>query len=142
MEKFTDSRWRIQASALNDAGEALRQAAYRKWRWLLNLPLVYSTLPDNDREALTWNSLVTILQVVGRLVRGGSAARVFFCDKAFKPRTAMHNRQLDDARSSLLVSFKQVLHPYFDDTSPVSRHDRELVRTLYEPFYDALERMS
>jgi hypothetical protein len=85
---------------------------------------------------------VTIWQVIGRLVRGGCSARVFFCDAAFAPRTAEHADEPDTSESSLLVGMREVLRPYFSpDGRSVSESDRLLVQTLYGPFFKALETM-
>ncbi len=128
---------------LERVGTAFRQAAYHRWRSLLHMPMIYSTLPQSERDAVTWTQLVTIWQVIGRLVRGGSPARVFFCDAAFARHTVTQDERGDSPSTSLLVGMKQVLRPYFTPDSnpciPVS--DQQLVQALYGPFYQALERM-
>lgn len=128
---------------LNTIGNAFRNGAYRRWRYLLHLPMIYSTLPDKEREAVTWNQLVSIWQVIGRLIRGGSPARVIFCDAAFARRTAYQDRQGDQASTSLLVSIQQVLRPYFlpETNAKITDRDKALVQALYGPFYQAIEQM-
>jgi hypothetical protein len=101
--------------------------------------MVYSTLPASERVAVTWTQLVTIWQVIGRLVRGGQPAQVFFCNAAFARHTAAEDERGDFAATSLLVSIRQVLRPYFEETSNImSPQDRALVQALYGPFYRAL----
>lgn len=149
------NRWAIDRSAstrwltkelqgdpltLENVAPLFRKKAFRYWRYLLHLPMVYSTLPDYEREAVTWSQLVTIWQLIGRLIRGGSKARIYFCDAPFARRTA-YQEGFDDPQSSLLVSFKRVLEPYFTGTSGVPARDRALVQTLYGPFYMALQQM-
>lgn len=126
---------------LDKVGEVFRKAAYRRWRHLLKLPMIYSTLPDNERNAITWNQLVSIWQVIGRLVRGGSPARIIFCDAAFARRTAYQDEQGETSQTSLLVSIKEVLRPYFlPDFNPnIPDGDKALVQALYGPFYQAIE---
>jgi len=118
---------------LERVGTAFRQAAYHRWRSLLHMPMIYSTLPQSERDAVTWTQLVTIWQVIGRLVRGGSPARVFFCDAAFARHTVTQDERGDSPSTSLLVGMKQVLRPYFTPDSnpciPVS--DQQLVQALY-----------
>lgn len=128
---------------LDRVGHAFRDEAYKRWRYLLRLPMIYSTLPDWEREAVTWNQLVSIWQVIGRLIRGGSPARVFFCDAAFARRTAFQDEQHDEPLTSLLVSIRQILHPYFiaDSNPQITHRERELVQALYGPFYTAIEEM-
>src|SRR5260370_15920657 len=101
----------------------------------------FSGLGPEEREAFTWTQMISIWQVIGRLVRGGCAARVYFCDDAFAPLTSDGSRT--DPRRSLLLSMRSVLAPYFtvDSSRPRSDEDRMLVRTLYEPLYHALQRL-
>jgi hypothetical protein len=130
-------------TSLDERGRKFLIAAYRQWRHLLHLPMVYSTLPSIEREAVTWSQLVSIWQVIGRLVRGGREARVYFCDAAFARRTADGDEGGDTPVSSLLVSMRRVLRPFFDDDRDVTQkvpspHERALVRILYGPFYAAI----
>ncbi|MDW8213948.1 MAG: hypothetical protein RMJ55_10340 [Roseiflexaceae bacterium] len=135
-------RLQTQQPSLEQIAETFRTSAYAQWRRLLRLPMVYSTLDLEELQALTWTQLVTIWQVIGRLVRGGSPARVFFCDAAFALRTAEGSELPDTPASSLLVSMRSVLRPYFSpDDRSVSAADRSLVQALYGPFYTALETM-
>jgi hypothetical protein len=99
-------------------------------------------MPKKEREAVTWNQLVAIWQVIGRLIRGGCPARVFFCDAAFAPNTASGEEQPDTAATSLLVGMEQVLRPYFEPNSQVqiSPREKQLVKALYEPFYEAIKK--
>jgi hypothetical protein len=125
---------------LAERGRAFRREAYGEWRRLLSIPLIYRTMRNDDREAQAWSQLVGIWQVIGRLVRGGCPARVYFCDAAFAPRSAAREEAPDDERSSLLVGIHDVLHPYFNDdkTSSISQEDRTIARILYGPLYEAL----
>ena len=127
---------------LEAAGHERRRAAQRQWRRLLHTLVAYSQLGDDERNRVAWTQLVTIWQVIGRLLRGGQAARIYFCDAAFAPNTARRSGReadLDDASTSLLYGMRDVLTPYFDPagTDP----DRHLVRALYEPLYRALTTM-
>lgn len=131
---------------LDRAGRAFRGAAFGRWRKLLRQPLKYSTLDPYARKALVWNQMVTIWQVIGRLVRGGCAAEVFFCDAKFAPRTA--NLRDDDETTSLIVGMKEVLIPYFEKNASkdennelITQRTKDLVRILYGPFYRALVEM-
>jgi hypothetical protein len=125
---------------LAERGRAFRREAYGEWRRLLSIPLIYRTMRNDDREAQAWSQLVGIWQVIGRLVRGGCPARVYFCDAAFAPRSAAREEAPDDERSSLLVGIHDVLRPYFNDdkTSSISQEDRTIARILYGPLYEAL----
>lgn len=136
--------WRLEPSApherLATAGITRRRDAQRQWRRLLHSRVVYSQLDGDERRRVAWTQLVTIWQVVGRLLRGGQAAKVYFCDAAFAPNTAQAEQGLlDDAGTSLLHGMREVLLPYFDPAS--TDPDRHLVRALYRPLHDALTAM-
>lgn len=148
VEKYNNISWLTSKCednllTLDNAGKAFRKAAYSEWRRLLRLPMIYSTLGNDERKAVTWNQLVSIWQVIGRLVRGGSPARVVFCDAAFARRTAYQDELGEVPLTSLLVSIKQVLHPYFlpNSHSEITARDQALVQALYGPFYQAIENM-
>jgi hypothetical protein len=129
-----------ERGTLEDCGAAFRAAGRRRWRQLLRQKLAYSTLSYAEREALIWSQLVTMWQVIGRLVRGGKPASVFFCDAAFAPVTANQDEQgQDTAETSLALGLRSVLDPYFceDNTDP----DRLLVQALYGPLHQALSQI-
>lgn len=128
-------------STLYGVGKTFREEAYIRWRHFLHLPMRYSTLPEQERESVTWNLLVSVWQVIGRLIRGGSPAKIYFCDAAFAIRSAVYDEHADNRASSLLVGIQQILHPYFQDDSTVSHKDKLLVQALYGPFYHAISNM-
>lgn len=131
---------------LDAAGKEFRHQARAKWRHLLNQPMAYSRLGQEEKASFTWDQLVVIWQVIGRLVRGGVPARVVFVDAPFAERQA-RGLSGDTAETSLLASMLHVLAPYCGDSeppsggSPVPALDRVLVTTLYKPLYTALSRL-
>ncbi|MFH8788907.1 hypothetical protein [Streptomyces roseoverticillatus] len=140
------------ADSLYTAGSAFRTTARRVWRHVLSRPYIYSSLSDDEKKSFAWDQLVTIWQVIGRLVRGGVPARVVFVDAAFAPQLAAaqapvigrERRPRRAADPGLLVRLRDVLTPYFADTdaSAVGTYpdpaDTELVKLLYRPLYEAL----
>jgi hypothetical protein len=87
-----------------------------------------------------WTQLVSIWQVIGRLVRGGQPARVYFCDGAFAPRTGQRETdERDVVATSLLMGLREALDPYFAPST--TEPDHELVQVLYQPLYEALSRI-
>jgi hypothetical protein len=125
---------------LGSCARAFRAAGHRKWRGLLSLKLAYSSLPPREREALAWTQLVTMWQVIGRLVRGGVPAQVYFCDAAFAPAAAQRAAgQRDDASLSLLIGLRDVLTPYF--ASGCTDPDTYLVHALYGCLHEALSQL-
>ncbi|MFE0592637.1 signal recognition particle [Micromonospora echinospora] len=137
---------------LGRAGDAFRRLARDEWTRLLNREYRYGQLKEHERRAFVWDQLVTMWQVIGRLVRGGVPARVVFVDAKFAPRlaeagapTAAAEPKRDTARTSLLVGMREVLAPYFGPDTPQTSFgdpaDRDIVKKLYEPIYRALCRM-
>ena len=128
---------------LDAAGKEFRHQARAKWRHLLNQPMAYSRLGAEEKASFTWDQLVVIWQVIGRLVRGGVPARVVFVDAPFAERQA-RGLSGDTAETSLLASMLHVLAPYCGDSAtairrqpgpgpgPRARHD-PLQAALYGP---------
>ncbi|MGH3874881.1 MAG: hypothetical protein ACRDSR_25830 [Pseudonocardiaceae bacterium] len=127
----------LAAGTPDEAGLAFRREARKKWNRFLTRQLSWTSLPEEEKTAFTWDQLVVMWQVIGRLVRGGVAARVVFVDAAFSPREA-GLKAADTPATSLLASMRHILDPYFTDDSPESAIDRSLVQALYEPLYRAL----
>lgn len=118
--------------------EEVRRRARAHWRRLLRRSTAWSRLGD-DRERVTWDLLVLMWQVIGRLVRGGVPARVVFVDAAFAPHRAADPPHPDTPESSLLHSVLDVLDPYFtSEAKPID--ERFIVRALYEPLWRMLSR--
>jgi hypothetical protein len=119
------------------AGLGFRRLAREKWQRYLTRRLSWSSLPEDEKRSFTWDQLVVIWQVIGRLVRGGVPARVVFVDGAFSPLEAGLTA-VDTPATSLLLSMRQVLSPYFTGDPGIDEIDRSLARFLYEPLYQAL----
>ncbi|WP_052305446.1 hypothetical protein [Thermomonospora curvata] len=135
-----------KAGDLDQAGLEFRHQARKEWRRLLSRRYIYSHLEDWERRSFAWDQLVTIWQVIGRLVRGGVPARVVFVDAKFAPGTAAALRPGETvtapARDGLLADLHKILAPYFDDHADPAWFDDPadpaLVRMLYAPMYQAL----
>src|SRR6266508_100024 len=124
--------------SIDQAGTLWRKEANKQWRTLLREKSRYSEMEGERRDKMTWHLMVSMWQVVGRLVRGGVSARVHFCDAKFDPARA----GLKGNDISLLSEMKRVLEPYFDSRRGcVALRDRELVGNLYQPLYQALKNM-
>lgn len=142
VDTFKDSKWfeskcKENPPSLNKMGEVFRDNAFHHWRELLHLPMIFSTLPSYQREAVTWNQLAAIWQVIGRLVRGGTPARVFFCDASFAYHMICQDQQ-SKPDHSLLVNIQKILQPYFDETTNIDVKEKIIANTLYGPFYKAM----
>ena len=144
VRKLTNGEFHRAARAVGTpdaAGLAFRREARARWNRFLTRRMSWTSLPDAEKVAFTWDQLVVMWQVIGRLVRGGAPAHVVFVDAAFAPREAGLNAT-DTPATSLLESMRAVLAPYFDGSpGNVPALDRSLVKALYEPLYQALTSM-
>ncbi|MFD0883424.1 hypothetical protein ACFQ08_02470 [Streptosporangium algeriense] len=143
-----------KAGDLDAAGLAFRHEARTTWRRLLSRRYIYSRLGPEEKRSFAWDQLVTIWQVIGRLVRGGVPARVVFVDARFAPRHAAATApgvtttptRPGAPGDGLLAGLQAVLAPYFDETADPASFadpaDPALVQMLYRPLYDALCGMS
>ncbi|WP_409494248.1 hypothetical protein [Amycolatopsis sp. cmx-11-12] len=131
---------RMRAAAdIEEGALAIRKEARRHWYRALVRSLGWSNL-GKDRDTVTWDLLVLIWQVIGRLVRGGVHARVVFVDAAFAPETAAGKPAAETRETSLLHNIHAVLTPYLHPGSTESAHDRYIVNALYRPLWAALDR--
>jgi hypothetical protein len=131
--------WVQGAATLSAGAREVRRQARKTWYRVLRRSLAWSHLKE-DRPTVTWDMLVLIWQVIGRLVRGGVHARVVFVDAAFMPNQGDGTALPDTAETSLLYSIAEVLRPYFLPGAEVTARDRDIVQSLYRPLWDALDR--
>jgi hypothetical protein len=140
--------------SLDAAAQEFRALARSRWGKLLTRKYTYPTLSPAESRSFAWDQLVVLWQVIGRLVRGGVAARVVFVDaqfarnrakaqspKAQAPKAGRVAMRYDSVRTSLLHGIREALRPYFaprpgDDV--VLSADVELAGLLYQPVYLAL----
>ncbi|MDT8913743.1 hypothetical protein [Amycolatopsis sp. PS_44_ISF1] len=130
----TDAR---AAGTPDQAALAFRRRARKEWNRFLTRQVAWSSLTPTEKISFTWDQLVVMWQVIGRLVRGGVPARVVCVDAAFAPRQAGFHA-VDTPDTSLLASMRAVLDPYFTADPATTPLDRSLVHALYEPLYRAL----
>jgi len=81
-------------------------------------------LSSKEREALSWFIFIPVWQMIGRLLRGGKDARVYYCDGSF------HNSNTNVP--SLLQFWKMKMQKYKKD---------ETFMALYGPFVTSIENM-
>nr|WP_038966565.1 hypothetical protein [Bradyrhizobium diazoefficiens] len=79
------------------------------------------------------DGMVDLLQTIGRAMRNGCKARVFFVDASFAMNSTQNRR--DSQRSSMIVAMRDVLQELLSSADPV---EREIYRLLYEPFLHPL----
>ncbi|RKS78733.1 hypothetical protein BZB76_0162 [Actinomadura pelletieri DSM 43383] len=143
-----------KAVDLDAAFQDFRNEARREWRRLLSRRYVYSRLSRWEKRSFAWDQLVTIWQVIGRLVRGGVPARVVFVDARFAMGAARALTPGEQATripevsdpDGLLSGLHEVLAPYFTaGTDPAlfdDPADPALVDLLYRPLYEALNTLT
>ncbi|MEU0953175.1 hypothetical protein ABZ353_12630 [Streptomyces niveus] len=133
--------WVRGEPSLGLGARKVRDLARSHWYRVLARSMAWSRLGD-DREAITWDLLVLIWQVIGRSVRGAVPTRVAFVDAAFSPNLAAGGPpgELDTPETSLLHSMHAVLKPYFTPGTSVPADDRHIVEALYRPMWTALDR--
>ena len=135
--------------SLDASAQAFRALARSRWGRLVIRRYAYSALNKDEMRSFAWDQLVVLWQVIGRLVRGGVAARVVFVDAQFARRLAAAQSptakrsavQRDNARTSLLCGIREALRPYFipePAEDAVDPGDARLAELLYEPVYRAL----
>ncbi|MFC9863163.1 MULTISPECIES: pPIWI_RE_Z domain-containing protein [unclassified Streptomyces] len=135
----TFATWVRSGATVEEGADEVRRQARSRWYQVLQRSMAWSRLGD-DREQVTWDMLVLMWQVIGRLVRGGVPARVVFVDAAFAPYGSTTPPRPDTPESSLLHSVLDVLRPYFTDTGGKSGHDRFITEALYGPLWLMLNR--
>ncbi len=112
------------------------QAAIGKMLDLNCRAMSFAQLNAEERSVLCWTQLVSIWQIIGRLVRGGVPCLVHFLDDRFAPESA--DNELDDETTSLLVGIIQELEGELngDDKQP---YEKTLGNSLYGAFFHALK---
>lgn len=125
-----------------EACQDWRSEGYGIFLKSLDTTLQYSNkgLNKEVREGLIWNLMVLTWQAIARTIRGNQPTLVRFIDAAWAPNLAQ--KKAETEQDSLLKGFKYVLQPYFGKTrTGYDQIDLALVRSLYEPFYRALEKI-
>ena len=96
----------------------------------------FKDLTDKERSVLCWTQLVSIWQVIGRLVRGGVPCIVHFLDTKFAPDSA--EGQQDSECTSLLVGILKELQNAINAQGKAP-WETTLAISLYGAFFNALK---
>lgn len=72
---------------LGKRARLFRDLAHRRWLDQIEESLRYSRTERDSpaRRAMDWTNIVPLNQIIGRMLRGGATAQVYFCDGAFAP---------------------------------------------------------
>ena len=127
---------RNTSMTLTEVENQFYQAAIAKMLDLNCRAMSFAQLNSEERNVLCWTQLVSIWQIIGRLVRGGVPCLVHFLDDRFAPQSA--NNEADDETTSLLVGIVRELSGWLegDDKQP---YEKTLGNSLYGAFFDALK---
>ncbi|MGK7897697.1 MAG: hypothetical protein AB4372_29795 [Xenococcus sp. (in: cyanobacteria)] len=112
------------------------QSAIAKMLDLNCRAMSFKQLNPEERSVLCWTQLVSIWQIIGRLIRGGVPCLVYFLDMKFAPQSA--DNQLDDETTSLLVGIIQELSGWLDGDER-QPYEKTLSNSLYGAFFEALK---
>ena len=119
--------------------EAYRRFYNHALAQMLNLNCTawsFKQLTDDERSVLCSTQLVSIWQIIGRLVRGGVPALVYFLDLKFAPQSA--EGEQDDEKTSLLVAMIKELESYMQGEGK-QPYEIDLSQALYFAFAKALK---
>ncbi|UOQ83244.1 ATP-binding protein [Hymenobacter sp. 5414T-23] len=128
----------LPLAAIEQQYEEHRHRLFRDTMRLLARPLSARRLPKGFRKAFAANLLIPILQTIGRAIRGGSPADVYFVDAAWAPNSALGTS--DTSETSVLVTMQQLLRGYLaPDCNPA--YCPPVLRALYAPFGEAFKQI-
>ncbi|NES19546.1 MAG: hypothetical protein F6K41_11605 [Symploca sp. SIO3E6] len=121
---------------LTEVENQFYQSAIAKMLDLNCRAMSFAQLNSEERSVLCWTELVSIWQIIGRLVRGGVPCLVHFLDAKFAPKSA--DNEVDDETTSLLVGIIRELSGELngDEKQP---YEKTLGNSLYGAFFEALK---
>ncbi|KXG08663.1 hypothetical protein AT864_03080 [Anoxybacillus sp. P3H1B] len=108
----------------------LKRMSIAKLEQMIKEPDFWNILEDKEREILSWFTFIQVWQMAGRLLRGGTNARLFYIDAKFAPNYLKGEK--DTPRTSMLESWNSILTQQAADP---------IIQALYGPFIDSLNRL-
>lgn len=90
----------------------------------------WKSLDEEFRKNLAWYTLVPIKQAIGRLQRGGTDCRVFYCDGAFVPEIT--KGELVKRENSMLAEWYKILE---------ENRNNLFIKELYGKFFIGIEKL-
>lgn len=126
---------RGDALNLANISKEFYQYALAKTRELNCRAMSFKQLNEDERSVLCWTQLVSIWQIIGRLVRGGVPCIVHFMDVKFAPKSA--TGEIDRTTSSLLVGIIKELK--IETAANQDPWKITLAQSLYGAFLNSLK---
>ncbi|MBC6418898.1 MAG: hypothetical protein GDA44_08985 [Prochloron sp. SP5CPC1] len=123
-------------STLTEAEKTFYNEAVKKMRQLNSRANSFRQFSSEERKVLCWTELVSIWQIIGRLVRSGVPCLVRFLDSSFAPNFAQNKP--DTATTSLLVGIIDELQSSIEEKD-LRPYQETLAKSLYGDFYHALK---
>ncbi len=92
----------------------------------------WSFLDEVERKTMAWYMFVNVWQMIGRLLRGQTDARVFYVDAPFAKENALGSGKKETLQSSMLRSWVSILEE--ESSNPFAKHELygEFLRGLKE----------
>jgi len=119
------------------AGQHLRDQARLRWDRVLHEDQTYRGL--HNRTPHLWTMLVLVWQCIGRLLRGGTSARVHFIDARWAEVSGhLLDGEYDTEQTSMLIGFRRILREALSAPNPA---DRAMAEALYGPLFEALDQI-
>ncbi|OKP97658.1 hypothetical protein [Paenibacillus sp. P46E] len=106
----------------------LRQISSGKLEHMYMKPDFWSILNPKEREIMGWYTFVPVWQMIGRLLRGGRDAHVYFCDAKFNAKPAGNPEGY-----SMLEVWAEIMRKNKKDN---------IFQSLYGPFSEAINNMN
>lgn len=106
-----------------EAMRYIRKKSRGKFDYMYETPDFWALLKEEEREIVAWYTFVPIWQLIGRLLRGGRDARVFYCDGKFMDRAK--------GKRSMLESWQSLM----------MQNDGPIFASLYGPFLRSITEM-
>lgn len=113
------SKLKAEKLSYANATTQLRRDSNQLFHKLYHKPDYWTILDDDERKTIGWYTFVPVWQTIGRLLRNGTDARVFYCDAKFRARPR------DEVGQSMLEIWEDMLDLHAD------RHE---IISLYGPF--------
>lgn len=101
----------------------LRKKGRGRFEEMYRRPDFWLNLEEEEREVLAWYTLIPVWQLIGRLLRHGSNARVFYCDGQFG---------IPSAGNKALLDYWQKVMSEMDDA---------VFDNLYGPFKESIRKV-
>ncbi|CAM4498950.1 hypothetical protein FHS16_005558 [Paenibacillus endophyticus] len=116
---------RAENKLFADALKLIRKKSNHYFHYLYERPDYWAQLSELDRKSIAWYTFVPIWQTIGRMIRNGSPAHVFYCDAKFDKPPKYENKD-----STMLGYWRKIMLE--------NKHRPEFF-SLYSPFIESIQ---